>query len=124
MQNGAQKPVSLLGLFKSSNKALLDILGTSSELLEDINNGFSEMLRDRAHGGNQIRVQCFFEELPTVARKLVVVPKASATRDGYSAISIHADHREMVRFLSDVDTGFVRVLSVLTEWSNGYKYHS
>lgn len=107
----AQMPVSVLGLFKSSNKALLDVLGTSSELLEDINNGFFEMVHDRP----QIRVQCFFEELPTVA-KMLVVPKPSATIDGYNAISIRADHRDMVRFSSDADTGFVRVLNVLLDW--------
>ncbi|KAK1774776.1 hypothetical protein QBC45DRAFT_424049 [Copromyces sp. CBS 386.78] len=111
----AEIPVSMLRLFMSSNKTLLDVLGTSSEFLDDINNGFFGMVRDRTHGNNQIRVQCFFEEMPTVAGK-PVVPKVSATIDGYSAISIHANHRNMVKFWSHADTGFVRVWNVLSEW--------
>ncbi|KAK3400792.1 hypothetical protein B0T20DRAFT_153255 [Sordaria brevicollis] len=107
----AQKPVSLLGIFKSSNRALLDVLGTNSELLEDINSGFFEMVRVEP----QIRVQCFFEELYTVG-DMKVVTKSSATFDGDSGISIHANHREMVRFSSDADTGFTRVLDVLLGW--------
>ncbi|KAK3948191.1 hypothetical protein QBC32DRAFT_352242 [Pseudoneurospora amorphoporcata] len=112
----AQMPVSVLGFFKSSNKALLDVLGTSSELLDDINTSFFRMVPPaKAQGDNEIRVQCFFEELPMVGKKLVV-PKASATIDGHSAISIHANHRNMVKFSSHADTGFVRVWNVLSEW--------
>ena len=111
----AQIPASLLGLFKSSNKALLAVLGTSSELLEDIHNEFFRMVQDRSHGDTKIRIQCFFEEIPTVRNKLVV-PKPSATIDGNTPISIHANHRNMVRFVSDADTGFVRVWNVLAEW--------
>ena len=51
---------SALGLVKSINKSILEILETDDELLGDIQHRFWSMVRER---GQRLKVTCFFEEL-------------------------------------------------------------
>lgn len=79
------------------------------------------MIRELGKGVRPIEVTCFHEELPLpVVGK--VVPKDSATFEGYSAISVHANHSEMVRFSSAEETGFKRLLGELTRWEAKVRY--
>jgi hypothetical protein len=115
MADWAQIPASALGVMKSMNTSLLKILSTDDQLLESLQTRFWNMVRERQRGGKPPDVTCFFEELPMSAIGKVV-SKQSATLEGYNSISIHANHRDMVRFASEEDTGFKRLLGELIRW--------
>ncbi|KAM5452137.1 hypothetical protein MaudCBS49596_003491 [Microsporum audouinii] len=108
-------PVSALGFVKNTNKYLLEVLETDNQLLEDIQVRFWEMIRGLRESGRLFGVTCFFEELP-LGRLGPVVYKESACLEGYNNFSIHADHINMVKFDSDQDTGFKRLLAELIRW--------
>lgn len=116
MANWARIPASAVGLFKSSNKSLLETLETDNQLIEMIQVDFLSMVRGVREGGRSLEVVCFFEELPQSPVAGHVVSKESATIDGYRSISIHANHRDMTRFASTEDAGFQRLLGELTRW--------
>ena len=106
---------SALGVVKSTNASLLDILKTNSQLLESTQERFWSMVRELREGGRQFEVTCFYEELPMPVIGQIV-PRTSATMEGYTAISIHANHRDMVKFSSIEETGYKRLLGELTRW--------
>ncbi|EFR04153.1 SesB protein [Nannizzia gypsea CBS 118893] len=110
-------PVSALGFVGSTNKYLLEVLETDNQLLENIQVRFWEMIRGLRESGRPFRVTCFFEELP-LGRLGQIVSKESACLDGYNYFSIHADHTNMVKFGSDQDTGFKRLLAELIRWKS------
>ncbi|KAF7170941.1 hypothetical protein CNMCM6106_005492 [Aspergillus hiratsukae] len=117
MADWAKISAGALGLVKSTNKSLLDILRTDNQLLEAIQVDFWSMIRELRESGRRLEVICFFEELPLpVIGK--VVSKDSATLEGYNLISIHANHRDMVRFSSANDNGFKRLLGELVRWES------
>lgn len=117
MADWAKIPASALGLAKSTNKLLLEILETDNQLLGSIQIRFLSMIRELREAGRRLEVTCFFEELPMpVVGK--IVSKESATLEGYSSFSIHADHRDMVRFSSTDDNGFQRLLGELMRWES------
>lgn len=108
-------PAHALGLIRSTNKSILATLETNDQLLESIQLKFWSMVRERRQRGTQLEVTCFFEELPLpVVGK--IVSKDSATQEGYAAVSIHANHSDMVKFGSKEDTGFKRLLGDLARW--------
>ncbi|KAI0434036.1 hypothetical protein F5Y09DRAFT_20100 [Xylaria sp. FL1042] len=115
----ARIPASALGCIKSTNKSLLDVLHTNDQLLESIQIRFWEMVRELREGlhaePRKFEVSCFFEELPLPAVGLVV-SKTSATFEGYTAVGIHANHRDMTKFSSAEENGFKRLLGELTRW--------
>ena len=109
-------PASAFGLVKSTNVMLLDILQQDNQLLESIQVDFLAMIRGLRESGRRIEVTCFFEELPLpIVGK--VVSKDSATLEGYTPLSIHANHSNMVKFASAGDNGFKRLLGELTRWT-------
>jgi hypothetical protein len=110
-----------LGLVKSTNMSLLEILRTDNQLLEAIQVDFWSMIRELRENGRRLEVTCFLEELPL---PLVgkVVSKRSATLEGYNQASIHANHRDMVRFSSATDNGFRRLLGELVRWESELRY--
>ncbi|KAF7164512.1 hypothetical protein CNMCM6106_001030 [Aspergillus hiratsukae] len=117
MADWAKISAGALGLVKSTNKSLLDVLRTDNQLLEAIQFDFWSMIRELRESGRRLEVICFFEELPLpVVGK--VVSKDSATLEGYNLISIHANHRDMVRFSSVNDNGFKRLLGELVRWES------
>jgi hypothetical protein len=121
MADWARIPAGALGLAKSTNKSLLQILETESQLLESLQIEFWTMVRESRERGRRLEVTCFFEELPLpVVGK--VVGKESATLDGYNSISIHANHRDMVRFRSAQDNGYKRLLGELQRWESQIRY--
>lgn len=117
MSDWAHIPSSALGLFKSTNNSLLTVLDTNDQFLESIQLRFAAILRELRENGRRIEVTCFFEELPL---HLVgkVVSKHSATLEGYNAMSIHANHSDMVKFGSVEDNGFKRLLGELLRWAS------
>ncbi|KAL3469230.1 alpha/beta-hydrolase [Aspergillus californicus] len=117
MADWARIPAAALGSVKSTNKSLLEVLETENQFLESIQIEFWAMVRELREGGRRFEVTSFFEELPMpVVGK--VVSKESATLDGYNSITIHANHRDMVRFGSTADNGFKRLLGELQRWES------
>lgn len=117
MADWAKISAGALGLVKSTNKSLLEILRTDNQLLEAIQVDFWSMIRELRENGRSLEVTCFFEELPLpVVGK--VVSKDSATLEGYNLMSISANHRDMVRFSSANDNGFKRLLGELNRWGS------
>jgi hypothetical protein len=117
MADWANIPAQAVGLVKSANKSLLGILETDDQLLESIQIEFWSMVRELRECGSPFEVTCFFEELPLpVVGK--VVSKESATLEGYTAVSIHANHSDMVKFASVEETGFKRLVAELDRWAS------
>lgn len=115
MASWASIPASAVGLLKSTNKSLLEILQTENQLLESVHLKFLAMIRQLREEGREIEIICFFEELPLPVAG-VVVTKESATLPPYDAQSIHANHSNMVKFSSAEDPGFTRVFASLRRW--------
>lgn len=115
MANWAKIPTPALGLIKSVNKSLLEILQTNNQTLELIQGDFWSMIRERQKANQPPEVTCFFEELPLPGVGKVV-SKESATLESYNHISIHANHRDMVKFASAEENGFKRLLGELVRW--------
>jgi protein SERAC1 len=108
-------PASALGVLKSTNKSLLQVLGTDDQLLESIQFRFWSMVRGQRESGRRLEITCFFEELPLPVVGQVV-SKVSATLEGYTSVSIHANHRDMVKFRTENDNGFKRLVGDLMRW--------
>ncbi|VTO85641.1 unnamed protein product [Fusarium graminearum] len=110
-------PAKALGLVKSTNRSLLEVLETNNQYLESIYVRFLSMMREQREAGRQLEVTCFFEELPlsTVGK---VVSKESAIFEGYDLITIYANHADMVKFRSAEENSFKRVVGELTAWKS------
>ncbi|KAH6667779.1 P-loop containing nucleoside triphosphate hydrolase protein [Halenospora varia] len=91
-------PASGLGVLKSTNKSLLQVLETDDQLLESIQVRFWSMVREQRESVGQ------------------VVSKVSATLEGYTSVSVHANHRDMVKFRTENDNGFKRLIGDLMRW--------
>ncbi|KAF8854611.1 hypothetical protein BDZ45DRAFT_596807 [Acephala macrosclerotiorum] len=104
-----------------TNLRIVNVLRRDSEVLARIQNEFHTLLRSHMDEGcHPIEITCFYEELPLPGIG-VVVPKHSAILPGYPAISIHKDHREMVRFTGKDDPGFISVSGELQRRVNEIK---
>ncbi|KAK3897920.1 hypothetical protein C8A05DRAFT_19405 [Staphylotrichum tortipilum] len=114
----ANLSASALGLVKSTNRSLLTTLRLDDQLLESIQRDFWAMVREQREASRSLEITCFFEALPSsiLGRAVTVVSEDSATLDGYSSFSIHANHRDMVKYNSAEDNGFKRLLGELTRW--------
>ncbi|RYP74285.1 hypothetical protein DL771_003106 [Monosporascus sp. 5C6A] len=117
MANWARIPVSALGIVKPTNKSLLKTLETDDKYLQSVQDRFLAMVREQQKAGRDLEVTCFFEELPLPGVGKVV-SKDSATLESYNAISIHANHSNMVKFASVDDNGFKRLLGELIRWES------
>ncbi|KAL8356455.1 hypothetical protein RB601_001653 [Gaeumannomyces tritici] len=115
MADWAKIPACALGVVKSVSTDLLKLLGTDNETLESLRADFAGMTREQQLGSSTFRVTCFFEELPLLGVGMVV-SKDSATFEGHDPITIHANHRDMVRFASAEENGFKRLLGELRRW--------
>ncbi|CAP86703.1 Protein SERAC1 [Penicillium chrysogenum] len=107
-------PAKALGIMKSTNKGLLTVLETENQLIQSLQLDFMSMLR----GSGNLKVTCFYEELPLPMVGQVVC-KESATLDGYNSIGIHANHSAMVKFASKEDNGYKSLLGELQRWMDG-----
>ncbi|KAF4338214.1 hypothetical protein FBEOM_7899 [Fusarium beomiforme] len=117
MADWARIPTSALGIVKSTNKSLLKILETDDKYLQSVQDRFWSMVREQQKAGRDLEVTCFYEELP-LSGVGKVVSKDSATLESYNAISIHANHSNMVKFSSADDNGFKRLLGELIRWES------
>ncbi|KAK4031660.1 kinesin light chain [Parachaetomium inaequale] len=117
MADWAKIPASAIGIVKSTNRSLLEILETNNQYLESIQFRFSAMLRQQRERGRLLEVTCFLEALPLPVAGQVVC-KESAILEGFTCITIHANHRNMVKFSSAEDSGFQMLLGELIRWES------
>ncbi|KAF5666926.1 hypothetical protein FCIRC_10005 [Fusarium circinatum] len=111
----AKIPAWALGQVKSTNRSILDVLQINNQYLEFIQSSFLSMLRDLHKKGRPLQITYFFEELPMPGIG-TIVSKESASLEGYSVYSIHANHSEMAKFGSAEESGFKRLLGELVRW--------
>lgn len=119
----ANIPAKTLGVLKSVNTDLLSVLRTSSEVLYRIQTDFLSMVRHLREHDRLLKITCFWESLP-MPHFGIIVPRSSASLAGYNAISIHANHRDMVRFSMAEDPGYVSVVGQLKIWAGSIRYTS
>ncbi|KAI1415372.1 hypothetical protein F5Y13DRAFT_196709 [Hypoxylon sp. FL1857] len=93
--------------FQQPNSQLLQTLREDSHILEKQREDFTTVSQD-------MYIVCVREELPTAAG--LIVPEASASYDGFNVTrgSIHANHMDMVKFLSG-DEGYKRTLGYIED---------
>lgn len=115
LANWAVIPASAVGLVKSTNTSLLDVLATSNEYLEYIQAHFLGLVKRREREKRGIEITCFYEELPLEGVGYVV-PRESATLQGHAVFGIHANHRDMVKFSSVEENDFDKLLGELDRW--------
>ncbi|KAL9043967.1 MAG: hypothetical protein Q9214_002865 [Letrouitia sp. 1 TL-2023] len=111
----AQIPVKALGVAKSVNTDLLSVLQTSSEVLYRIQTDFLSMVRDLREQDRLIKMACYWESLPMPGIG-IIVPRSSASLAGYNSISVHANHKDMVKFSAAEDPGFMSLVGELMRW--------
>ncbi|KAK1760561.1 ankyrin repeat-containing domain protein [Echria macrotheca] len=118
MADYASVAASIVGLatLTTRNNWVLDFLKADSQLLESIQEDFWSMIRQLRENGRNIHVTCIYEELPLPGYRKAVVSQHSATQDGYPSFSIHADHRDMIKFCSLEDAGLKRLLGEMGRW--------
>ncbi|KAK0706216.1 hypothetical protein B0T26DRAFT_725797 [Lasiosphaeria miniovina] len=104
--------LSLFPPFFRVNSSPVDLLRPGSELLTDVHEEFCVWLRKNSARAN---VTCFWEELKH-PRLGMIVPRASASIDGYPLRPLWADHVGMCKFSSTYDTGYRRVSGELKLW--------
>ncbi|KAG9229223.1 Alpha/Beta hydrolase protein, partial [Amylocarpus encephaloides] len=107
---------SIVNVVKTTNTGLLNVLKPDSQVLARIQGDFHSMLRmSSAQGVTQLKITCFFEELP-VRGVGEIVPKHSAILPGYNSIPIHANHMDMTKFPDDEDEGYLAVSTEIMRW--------
>lgn len=104
-----------LGVLKSTNRSLLEILETDDEYLQSVQDRFGSLIQEKPTDGHGLEITCFFEELP-LPGVVELVPKKSATLGNQDPIGIHANHYDMIRFSSADEHGFKRLLESLIRW--------
>lgn len=115
MADWAKIPASVISHLKSVNQSLLGYLQPDNQLLNSVQRRFWDMVRQQRESGRSLEITCFYEELP-LYKDYRVVPKESATMEGYTSISIRENHSRMVKFVSAEDNGFKRVVGNLARW--------
>lgn len=111
----AKIPASAFGFVKSTQTSLLGALQSSNQLLESIQIDFLNLVRRKREEGPGPEISCFFEEYPIIGIGMIV-SKDSAVLEGYEQGSIATNHRNMVKFATEEDNGFERVLRHLSRW--------
>ncbi|KAK5661437.1 hypothetical protein OQA88_11338 [Cercophora sp. LCS_1] len=111
-----QRLSRLAGLVSGTNARLVEVLRRDSEVLARIQDEFHALLRFKgSEGDGLLRITCVYEELP-IPNIGEVVPRYSAVLPGYPAIGVHANHRDIARFATAGDPGFITVANELQRW--------
>jgi ankyrin repeat protein len=94
------------------NRSVVDVLRPDSEVLADLQQSFGSWLRKNSA---RFSLTCFFEEHETGLGGMVV-PKRSASIDGYIPLPIPANHADMPKFASRDDVGYRRIIGQVRIW--------
>ncbi|KAH1371877.1 hypothetical protein KXX50_005033, partial [Aspergillus fumigatus] len=114
MAQWAETMRKFTSVFKQTNPELLRALERDSEVLARIQDEFHTLLRSRSKD-SPLEIFCFYEEKPLTVVG-TVVPMDSAILPGYLHASLPYDHRDMTKFASVDDPGFITVTNVLRRW--------
>ncbi|MCJ1394529.1 hypothetical protein MMC18_007408 [Xylographa bjoerkii] len=98
-------------LGQKPNTQILRSLETNSETLERISRSFGQILAT-----DQLKVHSFREELDTKGVRIVDSFSSSIGYSKETRGTLHANHRNMAKFVSVDDVKFQRVVSVLQRW--------
>jgi hypothetical protein len=109
MADWAKIPASALGVVRSTDKSLFQILSRDEMFFASIQDDFWSILQHLRKSRQTFRIACFCEMLPMPGGGLVV-SKASSTMNSDLGYRIKANHNDMVKFKSAEDAGFERVL--------------
>ncbi|KAH0429465.1 hypothetical protein CcaCcLH18_08385 [Colletotrichum camelliae] len=104
---------AMLGLVKSTNTSIVQVLRPDSEMLSVIQKKFHEILLMRSE---DLQVTCFHEELD-VKGLGTIVKKQSASLPGRPSYGIHANHMSMVRFEHATDNGYEAIVGEILRWT-------
>ncbi|KAH1584875.1 hypothetical protein KXX69_009137 [Aspergillus fumigatus] len=115
MAQWAETMRKFTSVFKQTNPELLRALERDSEVLARIQDEFHTLLRSRSKD-SPLEIFCFYEEKPLTVVG-TVVPMDSAILPGYLHASLPYDHRDMTKFASVDDPGFITVTNVLRRWA-------
>jgi pimeloyl-ACP methyl ester carboxylesterase len=99
---------TFVAIFQMSTQSLLDLYWRSAHL-EATQVNFYALLKKRLAASHEISIACFYEEVATEGR-VIVVSENSARVPTYPHYGIAADHFNMVKFKSPEDRGYVQVL--------------
>ena len=106
----------IAGVLKAAqkvNKSVIDVLRPDSEVLADLQQSFGSWLR---RNSDKISLTCFYEEYEMPGFVGMVVPKRSATMDGYIPLPIPSNHSDMPKFSDREEAGYRRVVGELRLW--------
>jgi len=114
----AKIPAKLLARFQLTNTKLLPILEETSEVRDRIHDDFLSLLRKRQLRDPPLDITCLFETLNM--GPVTVVSPNSAVITGYNSISIHANHRDIVRMTGGNWEGADTIVKELKRWIEGF----
>lgn len=80
---------------------------------------FRSVVEEQEGKGERLRVACFYAELPTRGLGWMAVPRGSAAPEGYLAVGIHTEQRDVARFATSGENGFKRLFGELARWVRG-----
>lgn len=104
---------------RQPNMDVMRSLKDNSEALQTISQDFGRLLADRT-----FRIYSFREEY-AYHGIMIVDSFSSAVGDGHEDCStIPSNHRDMTKFASITDTGFVRISGVLKNWEGEWRSES
>ena len=112
MADWAKIPASALGVVRSTDKSLFQILSRDEMFFASIQDDSRSILQHLRKSRQTFRISCFCEMLPMPGGGLVV-SKESGTMNSDLRYRIQANHNDMVKFKSAEDAGFERVLREL-----------
>lgn len=101
-------------LGRNMNQDIVSALETNSEVLQNVETSFQSHLQ---HTWSQVKICCFYEQLP-VRGFTHVVTKDSAVLRAYTSAGLHGDHITMTKFEDRLDPDFALAAGQLDEWFN------
>ncbi|KAF2251903.1 hypothetical protein BU26DRAFT_602393 [Trematosphaeria pertusa] len=107
--------LSFIGRFQSVNDKLVKSLESGNPDLRRLQDEFISLMRDRWERNRPLYVTCCNEERPTKILGMIVEPQ-SALISGYQSFSLPGDHRQIAKYGSLGDTGYIRISSEIQRW--------
>ncbi|KEQ79355.1 hypothetical protein M438DRAFT_409650 [Aureobasidium pullulans EXF-150] len=102
----------LRSLGRNVNQDIVSTLEKKSEVLQNVETGFQSHLQ---HTWKQVKICCFYEQLP-IRGFTHVVTKDSAVLRAYTSAGLHGDHITMTKFENSLDPDFALAAGQLSEW--------
>ncbi|KAF2801536.1 ankyrin [Mytilinidion resinicola] len=119
LANWGTLAANLVNLAKRTNPGIVGLLKPDSEVLRDVTQDFHALRRTREDTGKRkIAIKCYGEQkaMQLIGKSAIIVPKQSATLDGYELITIlGCDHSSMTK-LAARDSEYSKVCIQIQRW--------